>query len=204
MKKLVLAAGLGLMFASCGLIPPIPVDDMLGMDNVESAEVDLAGQNNLIVQAATGNINATYTFADISALTSLPTVPSSVSIRLTARGIRFLPGCTLATGSTKFTLSNIQVTLANGGSPAATTTFQFNDLSFIGTLAGVTYTASDVLGGEVKVETLNIASIIDILKNPGTGQNTITVSATISAASDTLKGCRVVFKYGKAAGSVRL
>jgi hypothetical protein len=199
MKKLVFASAVGLMFASCGLIPPIPVDDMLAMDNVETAAINLAGKNSLTAQAATGTLVTDITFNDLSAISSLPVSPSSISIRLGARGV-VVTGCAAAAATTDFTVTNIEATLRNQGS-ATGTIISFNDVTFTGTLASGVYTASNISGGTVK--SLVISDVIDILKNPGNGKNTVTFSMNLSATSDTLKGCSVKFRWGKAAGEVK-
>ena len=201
MKKVVLGAALGLsaIFASCGLIPPIPVDDVLALDNVETAAVSLAGKNQLTTQAATGTLIADVTFDDIAALGSSPVVPSSLSIRLGARGIT-VANCPNAVGSTNFTASNIEVTLRNQGS-AQGTIITFSNVTFTGSLANGFYTASTVSGGQIT--SIVLADVLNILKNPGNGKNTATVSLNLSAESDSLKGCSVKFRFAKASGEVK-
>jgi hypothetical protein len=201
MKKVALlgaALGLSAVITGCGLLPTFSSPDPLALKDRETTAITLA-KNNLVTQASTGTLTLSAKLQDSSDLNNLPAVPSSFAIALDMSSVIFNTACVAAVQTTNFTVSNISVVVSDDGAPSKTVTMTATPLTFKGTLTATGYSVSDVAGGKISADA---AKLIEIIKNPGTGINSIEMNMNLSADSDTLKGCSVKLKLGAAKGDI--
>jgi hypothetical protein len=203
MKKVALlgvALGLSAVFASCGLIPPIKVDNPIGLSGaVLSAPLAATGASLRPQVAGVGTATASATFADLT--TSIPFTPSSFNVQL-AIASATITGCEVTTSSsTTVTVSNMAVSLSDGSGQtvrnvsATLPTFTFK-LSGAGVISELNTSA--LLFGLGA----NVAPAMAIVQTAPT-PNSVSVTANV-ATSPALPGCTLSFTFGAGSGEIKL
>ncbi len=191
-KLLGVTLGLSAIFASCSSPQTGTASDLFGVKDIETNVVTLA-KNDLVAQAATGELNASHKLQDSTTWNKFTGVPSAITGNLDMLSVTFNAACEGAAPTTNFTVSNISVVVTDVGEPSKTVTITATPLTFTGTLTATGYSVSNVAGGNIAGDPVKI---VDILKNPGTGINTVAMTMSLSAASDTLKNCSTKLKFG--------
>ncbi len=207
MKKVVLlgaALGLSAVFASCGLIPPVKVDNPLGLSGaVLSAPLSATGASIRPQVAGQGNATVSATFADLT--TAIPFTPSSFNVQLAIASASISAGC-LALGnatSIAVTVSNMTVVVSDSTTAtppvvrsvtATIPTFTFN-ITPAGVVSGLNTAA-------LLFAIPNLATAINIISTAPT-PNSVKVDATV-ATSPALSGCTLGITFGAGSGEIKL
>jgi hypothetical protein len=207
MKKVALlgaALGLSAVMASCGLIPPIKVDNPLGLSGaVLSAPLDAAGASIRPQVAGQGNATVSATFADLT--TAIPFTPSLFNVQLAITSASISAGCAALGTNTSIavTVSNMTVAVSDSTTAvppvvrnvtANVPTFSFN-ISNTGAISELNATA-------LLFAIPNLSTAISIISTAPT-PNSVKVDATV-ATSPALSGCTVGLTFGAGSGEIKL
>lgn len=203
MKKIIfgslLAIGTSVLFAGCGLLPAVELDDPLALDDVEMISdtlTDVSVSPIATRVAGSGNLAASATFNDIAPST-FTLVPSTFDVSVLIKKAKVSAGCAAATGVINVSISNFRVSVRDKTDrfkdfkPSATT-FSFNAAD--GTVNGL---SAEALGFSMD----EIAKVVDIITTEPT-PNKVDVVAKI-VTDPPLKGCKVTFVFGKTKGKIK-
>jgi hypothetical protein len=198
MKRVViLGSVLALVFAGCGLIPPIEVGDALQLGG-KSTEVALSAATGATAQSS-GSLSATFRFLDNPNI-NIPLAPSSFSYRVAISSVNFGTGCNL-TGNTTVQIQNFTAVLSDAAftdsarQPSATA----SNLSFTVAPGTGSLTVSNLIGNELTFN--NLGNIGTILRQGG--ENTLALSGSVTT-SPSVGNCTLTINWGAGTGTIRL
>lgn len=207
MKKVTLlgaALGLSVVFASCGLIPPIEVENPLGLNGaVLDAPLSATGTSIRLQVAGQGNATVSSTFADTTA--SIPFTPSSFNVKMVLRSVTISPNCAAIGTATSITVTVSDMKVAVSDSTTAdppvvrSVTATVPTFTFKITPAGV---VSDLNAAALLFAIPNIGTAIGIISTAPT-PNTVKVDATV-ATSPALGGCTLRITFDAGRGEIKL
>ncbi len=207
MKKAVLfgaALGLSAVFAGCGLIPPIKVENPLGLSGaVLSAPLSATGASVRPQVAGQGNATVSATFADLT--TAIPFTPSTYNVQLAITNATISTGCLALGNATSVAVTVSNMTVAVSDSTSATPAVVRSVTATIPTFT-FNITPAGVVSG-LNTATLlfaipNLATAINIISTAPT-PNSVKVDATV-ATSPALSGCTVGITFGAGSGEIKL
>jgi hypothetical protein len=197
MKRVViLGSVLALVFAGCGLIPPIEVGDALQLGG-KSTQVSLGAGTGATTQSS-GTLSATFSFEDNPNI-NIPLTPSSFSYRVAISNVSF--GTCSITSSTTVQIQNFTAVLSDAaftdsaGRPSATA----SNLSFTVAPGSGNLTVSNLSGNELTFN--NLGNIGTILRQGG--PNTLTLSGSVTT-SPSVGNCTLTINWGAGTGTIRL
>ncbi len=207
MKKVALlgaALGLSAVFAGCGLIPPIKVDNPLGLSGaVLSAPLSATGASVRPQVAGQGNATVSATFADLT--TAIPFTPSSFNVQLAITSATISAGCLAAANATSIAVTVSNMTVAVSDSTSATpavvrsVTATIPTFTFNITPAGV---VSGLNAANLLFAIPNLTTAMTIIQTAPT-PNSVKVDATV-ATSPALSGCTLGVTFGAGSGEIKL
>lgn len=199
MRRVAVTVGaLALALVGCGLIPPISVDNPLGLDNQE-IEFNLSASPQ-----AVGNFNEEYFFPDQTFNT--PILPSSYSVSLGFRRVGFRGQSCAAKNNPPQTIDievdKLTAKIADVSNPAGEVTVEIPKFSFQAVKGNDgEYTVN--AGGDLPVGIFrDVGKVIEIITKGG--QNRTVVSFVVGTTSNPdLAGCGVFFRFNGGKGTVR-
>lgn len=195
MKRIALLGGvLALALAGCGLVSSPPITNPFGLEGQQTS-INLGPSS-----AATGNLNVTATFNDITL--NLPVTPTGFNYNLAISGVSLSgSGCPSTLPSSISVAMSLDLTVAdNPSSGPRQATATASNVQFTLAQAGSSYTVSNISNGTLSFS--NLSTLLDILQNGG--QNSATLSGTVNTTSNPdLAGCTLTITWGGGQGVLR-
>lgn len=199
MKPIIALGSLALALSSCGLLPPITLNDPLGLEG-KTYKISLNPASQ-----AVATVDQSYTFADQSF--EVPIIPSSFSVALGFRKVEFdNKACAAKSNppqSIEIQAKNLSVELADVAAPSAGQKLSFQNFSFSATRSS---SGGYDVSGTVNLPEAAFASVdkvVKILKEGGENQTRVSFDVVTTSNPD-LAGCDVIFTFNGGTGKIKL